>query len=92
MIQEKIIEQAARKAAGLLEVQTKKSTKSVADYYIRASDRVDARRNVQNHLKSKKIKVTEKKTSLSSENISEFEMGNYTVRIAYKPRSGGMTV
>ncbi len=89
--QENIIEQAARKAGGLLEIQTKKSTKSVAVYYIRASDRVDARRNVQNHLKSKKIKVTEKKTSLSSENISEFEMGNYTVRIAYKPRSGGMT-
>lgn len=89
--QENLIEQAAKKAGGLLEVQTKKSTKSTCVYYIRASNRGDARRNVQNHLKSLKIKVTEKKTSLSSENISEFDLGNYKVRIAYKPRAGGMT-
>ena len=36
-------------------------------------------------------KITEKKTSLSSENITEFVLGTYTVRMGYKPRSGGMT-
>ena len=47
--------------------------------------------NVQNFLKSKRIDITEKKTSLSSENITEFVIGTYTVRIVYKPMSGGMT-
>ena len=60
-------------------------------YYVRVSNRVDARRNLQNFIKSKKIKFEEKKTSLSSENITEFGIGDYTIRIVYKPRSGGMT-
>ena len=89
--QQTIIEQATKKAGGKLEFQQKKSSSKTAVYFIRASNRGDARRNVQNHLKSKKLKVVEKKTSLSSENISEFDIGNYTVRIVYKPVSGGMT-
>lgn len=89
--QQTIIEQAAKKAGGLLDFQAKKSSSKIAVYYVRASNRADARRNVQNHLKSKRIKFTEKKTSLSSENITEFEFLPYTVRIGYKPRSGGMT-
>ena len=59
-------------------------------YYVRVSNRVDARRNLQNFIKSKKIKFEEKKTSLSSENITEFGIGDYTIRIVYK-LSGGMT-
>lgn len=89
--QQTIIEQASKKAGGKLEFQQKKSSSKTAVYFIRASNRGDARRNVQNHLKSKKLKVVEKKTSLSSENISEFDIGTYTVRIVYKPVSGGMT-
>ena len=89
--QENIIEQAAKKAGAILEFQKKKSSKSTAVYYMRASNRVDARRNVQNHLRSKKLAVVERKTSLSSENVSEVDIGDYKVRIAYKPKSGGMT-
>ena len=86
-----IIEQATAKAGGKLSFEQKKSTKNVAVYFVRASNRPDARRNIQNFLKSKKIDITEKKTSLSSENITEFVIGTYTVRIVYKPMSGGMT-
>ena len=86
-----IIEQATAKAGGKLSFEQKKSTKNVAVYFVRASNRPDARRNIQNFLKSKKLVITEKKTSLSSENITEFTLGTYTVRIVYKPMSGGMT-
>ena len=94
MLQQKdklLIEQAAKKAGGQIEFQQKKSTKTAMVYYVRVSNRVDARRNLQNFIKSKKIKFEEKKTSLSSENITEFGIGDYTIRIVYKPRSGGMT-
>ena len=94
MLQQKdklLIEQAAKKAGGQIEFQQKKSTKTAMVYYVRVSNRVDARRNLQNFIKSKKIKFEEKKTSLSSENITEFLIGDYTIRIVYKPRSGGMT-
>ena len=86
-----IIEQATAKAGGKLSFEQKKSTRNVAVYFVRASNRPDARRNIQNFLKFKKIDITEKKTSLSSENITEFVIGTYTVRIVYKPMSGGMT-
>ena len=89
--QQLIIEQATAKAGGKLSFEQKKSTKVIAVYFVRASNRPDARRNIQNFLKSKKIDITEKKTSLSSENITEFVIGTYTVRIVYKPMSGGMT-
>ena len=89
--QQLIIEQATAKAGGKLSFEQKKSTKNVAVYFVRASNRPDARRNIQNFLKSKKLVITEKKTSLSSENITEFVIGTYTVRIVYKPMSGGMT-
>ena len=86
-----LIEQATAKAGGQLDYQPKKSSSKILVYYVRASNRTDARRNVQNFLKSKKITFTEKKTSLSSENITEFVLGTYTIRMGYKPRSGGMT-
>jgi len=86
-----IIEQASAKAGGKLSFEQKKSTSNVAVYFVRVSNRPDARKNIQNFLKSKKLDVTEKKTSLSSENITEFTLGTYTVRIVYKPMSGGMT-
>ena len=89
--QQLIIEQATAKAGGKLSFEQKKSTKTTAVYFVRASNRPDARKNIQNFLKSKKVKITEKKTSLSSENITEFQIGTYTVRIVYKPMSGGMT-
>jgi len=76
--QVKIIEQATAKAGGKLSFEQKKSTRNVAVYFVRASNRPDARKNIQNFLKSKKINITEKKTSLSSENITEFVMGTYT--------------
>jgi hypothetical protein len=89
--QKQIIEQASAKAGGKLSFEQKKSTSNIAVYFVRASNRPDARRNIQNFLKSKKLVITEKKTSLSSENITEFTLGTYTVRIVYKPMSGGMT-
>jgi len=89
--QQLIIEQATAKAGGKLSFEQKKSTSNIAVYFVRASNRPDARRNIQNFLKSKRIDITEKKTSLSSENITEFVLGTYTVRIVYKPMSGGMT-
>lgn len=89
--QQLLIEQATKKAGGKLSFEQKKSTKTTAVYFVRASNRPDARRNVQNFLKTKKISITEKKTSLSSENITEFVLGTYTVRIVYKPMAGGMT-
>ena len=86
-----IIEQATAKAGGKLSFEQKKSTRTIAVYFVRVSNRPDERKNIQNFLKSKKLDVTEKKTSLSSENITEFTLGTYTVRIVYKPMSGGMT-
>ncbi len=89
--QSHLIEQASAKAGGKLEFNIKKSTSRIVVYFIRASNRADARRNVQNHLKAQKVVVQERKTSLSSENITEFTLGNFTVRLVYKPMSGGMT-
>jgi len=89
--QSHLIEQASAKAGGKLEFNIKKSTSRIVVYFIRASNRADARRNVQNHLKAQKVVVQERKTSLSSENITEFTLGNFTVRLVYKPISGGMT-
>ena len=63
--QQLIIEQATAKAGGKLSFEQKKSTKTTAVYFVRASNRPDARRNIQNFLKSKKLVITEKKTSLS---------------------------
>ena len=86
-----IVEQAAKKAGAMLSFEEKKSTKSVDVFFARAADRATARKHVSNHFKSKKLPVTIKKTSLSSEDITETEIGGSTVRIVYKPMSGGMT-
>ena len=86
-----IVEQAAKKAGAMLSFEEKKSTKSVDVFFARAADRATARKHVSNHFKSKKLPVTIKKTSLSSEDITETEIGGNTVRIVYKPMSGGMT-
>ena len=86
-----IVEQAAKKAGAMLSFEEKKSTKSIDVFYARAADRATARKHVGNHFKSKKLTVTVKKTSLSSEDITETEIGGNTVRIVYKPMSGGMT-
>jgi len=86
-----LVEQAAKKAGAMLSFEEKKSTKSADVFYARAADRATARKHVGNHFKSKKLPVTVKKTSLSSEDITETEIGGKTVRIVYKPMSGGMT-
>jgi len=86
-----LVEQAAKKAGAMLSFEEKKSTKSADVFYARAADRTTARKHVGNHFKSKKLPVTVKKTSLSSEDITETEIGGKTVRIVYKPMSGGMT-
>ena len=86
-----IVEQAAKKAGAMLSFEEKKSTKSADVFFARAPDRATARKHVNNHFKSKKLSVTVKKTSLSSEDITETEIGGKTVRIVYKPMSGGMT-
>lgn len=86
-----IVEQAAKKAGAMLSFEEKKSTKSADVFFARAADRATARKHVSNHFKSKKLPVTIKKTSLSSEDITETEIGGKTVRIVYKPMSGGMT-
>ncbi len=86
-----IVEQAAKKAGTILSFESKKSTKTTDVFYARAADRATARKHINNHLKSKKLPVTVKKTSLSSEDITETEIGGNLVRIVYKPMSGGMT-
>ena len=86
-----IVEQAAKKAGAMLSFEQKKSTKSADVFFARAADRATARKQVGNHLKLKKLPVTVKKTSLSSEDITETNIGGNTVRIVYKPMSGGMT-
>ena len=86
-----IVEQAAKKGGATLEHQPNKSTKSAMVFYARSTDRPTTRKHIGNHLKSKKIAVVVKKTSLSSEDITEFTIGGQMVRIVYKPMSGGMT-
>ena len=86
-----IVEGAAAKAGAMLSYEAKKSTKTADVFFARAADRGTARKHVSNHFKSKKLPVTIKKTSLSSEDITETEIGGNIVRIVYKPMSGGMT-
>lgn len=86
-----IVEQAAKKAGAILSFEQKKSTKSIDVFFARAADRPTARKHVGNHFKAKKLPVSVKKTSLSSEDITETEIGGNTIRIVYKPMSGGMT-
>lgn len=86
-----IVEQAAKKAGAILSFEEKKSTKSIDVFFARAADRPTARKHVGNHFTSKKLPVKVKKTSLSSEDITETEIGGNTIRIVYKPMSGGMT-
>ena len=86
-----IVEQAAKKAGAMLSFEQKKSTKSADVFFARAADRATARKHVGNHFKLKKLPVAIKKTSLSSEDITETEIGGNIVRIVYKPMSGGMT-
>ena len=86
-----IVEQAAKKAGTILSFESKKSTKTTDVFYARAADRATARKHINNHFNSKKLPVTVKKTSLSSEDITETEIGGNLVRIVYKPMSGGMT-
>src|SRR5210317_1642307 len=89
--QYQIVEQAAKKAGAMLSFEEKKSTRSADVFYARAADRSTARKHFNNHFKSQKLKAVVKKTSLSSEDITETEIGGKTVRIVYKPMSGGMT-
>ena len=84
-----IVEQAAKKAGAGLEYKDKKSTATAEVYFFRHGNRNSAKIDTQNFLKANKIKFVDKKTSLSSENITEFEVGGKTIRIAYKPRGGG---
>ena len=84
-----IVEQAAKKAGAGLEYKDKKSTATAEVYFFRHGNRNSAKIDTQNFLKANKIKFIDKKTSLSSENITEFEVGGKTIRIAYKPRGGG---
>ena len=86
-----IVEQAAKKAGAMLSFEEKKSTKSADVFYARAADRATARKHVGNHFKAQKLPVTVKKTSLSSEDITETQIAGKVVRVVYKPMSGGMT-
>jgi len=89
--QYQLVEQAAKKAGAILSFEEKKSTKTVDVFFARAADRATARKHVGNHFKSKKLPVIVKKTSLSSEDITETTIGTTIVRVVYKPMSGGMT-
>ena len=89
--QYKLIEQAAAKAGAKISYEKKKSTLSADVFFARAASRPTARKHVGNHFKTLKLPVTEKKTSLSSEDITETTIDGTTVRIVYKPMSGGMT-
>src|SRR6056300_819746 len=90
-IQYKLVEQAAAKAGAKISYEKKKSTLSADVFFARAASRPTARKHVGNHFKTLKLPVTEKKTSLSSEDITETTIDGKTVRIVYKPMSGGMT-
>ena len=89
--QYKLVEQAAAKAGAKISYEKKKSTLSADVFFARAASRPTARKHVGNHFKTLKLPVTEKKTSLSSEDITETTIDGTTVRIVYKPMSGGMT-
>jgi hypothetical protein len=89
--QYKLVEQAAAKAGAKISYEKKKSTLSADVFFARAASRPTARKHVGNHFKKLKLPVTEKKTSLSSEDITETTIDGKTVRIVYKPMSGGMT-
>lgn len=89
--QYKLVEQAAAKAGAKISYEKKKSTLSVDVFFARAASRPTARKHFGNHFKTLKLPVTEKKTSLSSEDITETTIDGTTVRIVYKPMSGGMT-
>ena len=89
--QYKLVEQAAAKAGAKISYEKKKSTLSADVFFARAASRPTARKHFGNHFKTLKLPVTEKKTSLSSEDITETTIDGKTVRIVYKPMSGGMT-
>ena len=89
--QYKLVEQAAAKAGAKISYEKKKSTLSADVFFARAASRPTARKHFGNHFKTLKLPVTEKKTSLSSEDITETTIDGTTVRIVYKPMSGGMT-
>ena len=89
--QYKLVEQAAAKAGAKISYEKKKSTLSADVFFARAASRPTARKHFGNHFKTLKLPVIEKKTSLSSEDITETTIDGTTVRIVYKPMSGGMT-
>lgn len=87
----KLVEGAAAKAGAILSFEAKKSTKSADVFFARVADRPTARKHVSDYFKAKKLNVTNKKTSLSSEDITETVIADKVVRVVYKPMKGGMT-
>lgn len=85
------LEQLAAKSTSVLVEQTKKSTKTHKVFYLQTNDRPTSRQKVQNALKKDKIPYRQYKTSISSEDITEFVLGPQGYRFVYKPKSGGMT-
>ena len=75
-----------------LEFLSKKSSSRIHLYKVMVSgERASARRKMQTNLRKYKIRFSEKRiNSLSSEPITEFVKSGVTVRILYKPASGGM--
>tara|TARA_B100001057_G_scaffold131421_1_gene130674 strand:+ start:1100 stop:2371 length:1272 start_codon:yes stop_codon:yes gene_type:complete len=88
----KFLTELAARGSAVLEENKKKSTKTATVFYFRSSDRNGTRRVVQAQLKAKKVPFKQTKTSLSSEDITEFQfVGGTLIRLVYKPKSGGMT-
>jgi hypothetical protein len=74
-----------------IEFLKRKSSNKINLYKVLADDRTFTRNKIQNRLRREKIKFTERKTSLSSEPITEFVHETTLIRILYKPVRGGMT-
>ena len=90
--QKKFLTELAARGSALLEENPKKSTKTATVFYLRSNDRDGTRRIIQAQLKAKRVPYKQVKTSLSSEDITEFQfVGGTLVRLVYKPKSGGMT-
>jgi len=90
--QKKFLTELAARGSALLEENPKKSTKTATVFYLRSNDRDGTRRIIQAQLKAKRVPFKQVKTSLSSEDITEFQfIGGTLVRLVYKPKSGGMT-
>ena len=85
------LEQLAAKSTSVLVEQAKKSTKAHKVFYLQTNDRPTSRQKVQNALKKDKIPYRQYKTSISSEDITEFALGPQGYRFVYKPKKGGMT-